>query len=184
MLEERQASGPLEAKDLEDCGSDLFGRVAGQAGQGLGRRRSLPIAGEAQRGCTDGVVRGFQQSQNARGIALGPHLAGSGRFAQRGQGASRGSIIETTRDGLPQQRSQFFGATGLTDELDPGARTVPREAALLDDAPQNSAGLFGSDSLQGEGQLFFAPLGFPGTRFQGSDPRLGQFVDRQPERVV
>ena len=184
LLEEGKASSTLETKDFEDRGPDLFGRVAGQACQGFGRRRSLPVAGQAQRGRPDGLVRGSQQSQNACGIALRLNLAGPSRLPERGQGASRGRIIKAARDGLSEQRAQFFGATGLTNELDPRAGAVPRQATLLNDTTQNSARLIRSDGLQGEGQLLFAALGLPGTGFQGGDPGFGEFVDREPEGVV
>jgi hypothetical protein len=98
--------------------------------------------------------------------------------------AGRLREVQVVRDGLSQQRAQFFGATGLTDELDPRAGTVSRQAALLDDTAQDSARLIRSDGLQGKGQLLFAPFGFPATGFQGCDPWFGEFVDRQPERVV
>ena len=147
-------------------------------------RSELPDAGQLQRGDAELLIVRLEQRTQHCEIAVWLLFAKAGGMAQSGEHTQCGSFTKLAANQRIKQLSQFLAATGSADDFNPRARAVARHAFVAEQLAQHFAGERRLDGLECKLKLLRAARWLPCAGLHGGNPRLGEFVDREPERVV
>ena len=79
---------------------------------------------------------------------------------------------------------EFDRAAGFADQVNPWATAIAGKRFTGEELCQDGGGQVGFNGGEGELELLFMPCGGPATGFDGVNPRLGEVVDGEPERVI
>jgi hypothetical protein len=180
-------SSGTEVAQRGEGGGAFGGRSARPAGGGGERRRErlqFPRPGERHGGPADGGRGRFQQRAERGEIPGGAGVADAGRLDQCLERAGRDRFGEGAGEDLAEEARQLGGAAGGADQLDPRAAAVARQALAGQQAGEHLRGAGGFDGAEPELERGLAAGRVPSAVGDPRQPRRGELVEGQPERVV
>ena len=148
------------------------------------QRRQFPRTHERQRRDADRSRRRLQQGRQLRQIPFRFHAAQPRGSDQRAQGRWYRRLVKAVREQGIEQSPLLARTARRADEFNPRTRTVPRQRAVGEQLREHLDRQGRLDCLQSKRELRLSSLKTPRARAHGPEPRRGELVHREPQRVV